>query len=126
MVIDVDAILASVFVSDIPHDIRLMLSDPENVDILFELNDPDHSSRLHYSRATYARGCRGPLCQKAEKDRGRKRYQARRANAEKEYTPDPERRKESRDSVMNSIYTFHAHDLEIRRLMNRDARKAAS
>lgn len=42
-------------------------------DIKVELSDEKFADRKHHSRATYADGCRGPLCRKAERDRGRVR-----------------------------------------------------
>lgn len=57
-------------------------------DVRAELEDEDYATRKHYSRATYALGCHGPLCRKAERDRGRDRN-AKRANSEgREYKPN--------------------------------------
>ena len=63
----------------------LELEKPENADIKEELLNPKFASREHYSRATYAAGCRGPLCRKSEKDRGRKRNAKKAARAGREY-----------------------------------------
>lgn len=52
-----------------------------------ELEDERFLTRKHYSRATYALGCHGPLCRKAETDRGRKRNQQRAEEDGREYRP---------------------------------------
>lgn len=56
-------------------------------DVKEELNDPRFSGRTHGKRGTYAKasdggkGCRGPLCRKAERDEAQIKYAARRARA---------------------------------------------
>lgn len=56
-------------------------------DVKAELEDPEYATRKHYSRATYALGCHGPLCRKAERDRGRGRNERRARDAGREYRP---------------------------------------
>lgn len=58
-------------------------------DVKAELLNPKFSSRSHYSRSTYADGCHGPLCQKAERDRSRRRTEYRAARSGRKYTPAP-------------------------------------
>jgi len=43
-------------------------------EIMAELTHEDFANRKHYARSTYADGCRGPLCRKAERDRRRVKY----------------------------------------------------
>lgn len=57
-------------------------------EVLAELEDPEYSTRSHYSRATYALGCNGPLCKRAERDRGRKRNEATAKAKGREYKPN--------------------------------------
>lgn len=73
-------------------------------DIQDELADPKYSTRKHYSRATYALGCHGPLCRKAEKDRGRQRNENRTKALGKEYVPGKNRRD---DSKMEEIVSWY-------------------
>ncbi len=72
-------------------------------DVIEELEDPEFSTRKHYSRATYALGCHGPLCGKAEKDRGRERNQERAEAEGREYKPKEKLRDTSRDEELDSI-----------------------
>lgn len=46
-------------------------------DIFEELTDPDYKGLMHYSRATYALGCRGPMCRRKERDRALQRNERR-------------------------------------------------
>lgn len=57
-------------------------------DVRKELGDPEFGTRKHHSRATYALGCNGPLCKKAERDRGRTRNQRRALDNGKSYNPN--------------------------------------
>lgn len=57
-------------------------------DVRQELLDPDYWGRKHYSRSTYADGCRGPFCRKSERDRGRFRSADIAEEAGREYQPD--------------------------------------
>jgi hypothetical protein len=60
---------------------RLILAQ----DVYDELCDGEYSNRQHYSRATYAKGCRGPMCRLAETHRGRKRNADRAHEGGREY-----------------------------------------
>lgn len=93
--------------TNIPEDLRTELEKPENADIFLELNDSKFVHRLHHSRATYASGCRGPLCQKAERDRGRRRQEARAIEAGRVYIPVPQHRKLDREELLNTVYSWH-------------------
>ena len=59
-------------------------------DVRKELSDVEYSTRRHYSRATYALGCHGPLCRKAERDRGRGRNEQKAVSSGREYKPNPD------------------------------------
>jgi hypothetical protein len=59
-------------------------------DVRAELEDEEYATRKHYSRATYALGCHGPLCRKKERDRGRDRNEVRAKNAGRKYRPNQE------------------------------------
>jgi hypothetical protein len=83
------------------------LNLPENADIVAELQDPEYASRQHYSRATYAEGCHGPLCRKSEKDRGRKRNEARALKAGREYKPAVDDEANARDALLDMVIHWH-------------------
>lgn len=95
--------------TDLPPLLKEELEKPENVDIYNELTDNRFASRQHYSRATYAQGCRGPLCRKAERDRGRKRTEKKAEDAGREYQPNPEIRTDTREGLLNLIINWHLH-----------------
>ena len=61
-------------------------------DVREEITNERYKNRKHYSRSTYAEGCHGPLCRKAERDRGRKRNAKRANEAGRIYTPNHEAR----------------------------------
>lgn len=75
-------------------------------EIQAELDNSEFASRIHYSRATYALGCRGPLCRKAERDRGRKRNERRAKDKEREYKPNEDLRIAD-DEKLNEIIEWH-------------------
>lgn len=79
---------------DLPEDIRA------------ELEDEDYASRSHYSRSTYALGCHGPLCRKAERDRGRGRNERRAEDAGRDYRPNHEQRLED-DALLDQVIEWH-------------------
>lgn len=81
-------------------------------DIRAELEDPEFITRKHYSRATYALGCHGPLCRKAERDRGRLRNEER---AGEDYSPALGIRVPDPDNI-DEIIEWHISDLNERRL----------
>lgn len=98
------------------------LERKENADIVEELRDPKFISRQHYSRATYAEGCRGPLCRKSEKDRGRKRNRIAAMRAGREYTPAVNEEANARDALLDFVIHWHlTHPDEVeRRVSARD------
>ena len=100
-----------------------MLDYPE--DVLEELNDPRFATRMHYSRSTYAMGCHGPLCRRAERDRERKRTEARALAAGREYIPNMTAREVERDALLNRIIGVHLMQHEEKRLRRRDAAREA-
>lgn len=85
------------------------LEKPENRDIYDELMDEKYAHRRHYSRATYADGCHGPLCRKAEKDRGRRRTEYRAEREGREYIPKEYIRQGDRDGLLNFIISWHLY-----------------
>lgn len=104
--------------TDMPSDLRTELEKPENADIFLELTDSEYITRQHHSRATYALGCRGPLCQKAERDRGRRRQEAKATNAGRTYIPVPQHRKLDREDLLNAVFEWH---LSARRTVEQSA-----
>ena len=76
-------------------------------DVLAELNDEKFATRQHYSRATYALGCHGPLCRLKEKHRGRSRNALRAQDEGREYEPIAAARKDERESVLMPIVRWH-------------------
>lgn len=88
-----------------------ILEWPELKDVREELMDPRFGGRQHYSRATAAKGCGGPLCRKAERDRSRERNKRR---GGENYQPSPHRIYD-RDDLLEAIIKWHIEDLEKRR-----------
>jgi hypothetical protein len=85
-------------------------------DILAELNDERFTNRQHYSRATSALKCHGPLCRKAERDRERIRSQRRAEAAGRIYKPNYESRVNSADETyLEQVIAWHISDLAERR-----------
>lgn len=76
-------------------------------DVRAELEDERFGSRQHYARATYALGCRGPLCRLAEKHRGRTRNEKKAKSEGREYIPLLDARKEQRDAELAPIVAWH-------------------
>lgn len=79
-------------------------------DVQEELGDPEFAHRQHYSRATYALGCHGPLCKLAEKHRGRRRNQARAEAEGREYRAAHDIRKTDRDDELMPVVEWHLRD----------------
>jgi len=79
-------------------------------DVWFELNDPTYINLQHYSRATYARGCHGPLCRLRETHRGRERNEARAKAKGSEYKPNLDARETEREAELAPIITWHLHE----------------
>jgi len=106
--------------TDLSPVLLIELQKPENADIFEELTDQEYIRRQHYSRATYALGCHGPLCRRAERDRGRRRNEIRALTEGREYTPG-ENRKADREALLDFIIAWHVtHPDEITR--RREAR----
>lgn len=97
-------------------DIQAWESLPQ--DIRDELSDPEYSHRQHFSRATYALGCHGPLCRKRERDRGRIRYAKRGGVLGKAYTPVIGSRVEDPEGI-DDIIAQHFEELRNYRLARR-------
>lgn len=76
-------------------------------DVREELTDPNYESRQHYSRATYAKGCHGPLCRLAETHRGRRRNETRAKEAGREYRPALDQRETDREAELAPIIAWH-------------------
>jgi hypothetical protein len=85
-------------------------------DVLAELEDPNFENRTHGIRGTYARGntpgtkgCRGPLCRKAERDDAELKYAARQAKlgkTTKKGVKNEEAR--ARDELLARIILWHS------------------
>ena len=75
-------------------------------DIREELLDPEFTSRSHYSRSTYALGCHGPLCRKAERDRGRHRNAFKAEVDGRKYRPNYDVRIED-DELLEKVIAWH-------------------
>lgn len=99
-----------------------LLDDPKLPDdVRTELSNEKYINRMHYSRATYAKGCHGPLCRLAERDRGRDRSVILAERAGREYEPNHEERARrangvDRDRELYSIVHRHRNEVEIKRL----------
>lgn len=93
--------------TDLPEFLHIELSKPDNQDIVAELTDEKFLSRQHYSRATYAEGCHGPLCKKSERDRGRERNEERAQAAGRKYKPNENTRDAKRDGLLILLIDWH-------------------
>lgn len=96
-------------------DIAAILEWPELKDVKDELDDPRFSGRSHGSRATYAKKCHGPLCSKAERDRGRNRNQKRAGDSGRPYQASIHR-KYDRDDLLEAIIVWHKRAKALARL----------
>lgn len=67
--------------------------------------------RRHGSRSTYSIGCRGPLCRKAERDRGRGKYRIRQTAAGAEVYLMPPRAARVEDPFLE----YHQEYYDVRR-----------
>lgn len=95
-----------------------VLEWPEMADVKNELADPNFASRRHGSRATYALGCRGPLCRKKERDRARIRNKTRAQAQHREYV-ESVNRKYDRDELLDALFIWHVQELALRRVEGR-------
>lgn len=71
--------------------------------IVDELCDETYPNRIHHSRATYALGCRGPLCRKSERDRGSRRFKERHPES-RSYNPSTARQD---DAMLEAFAQFN-------------------
>jgi hypothetical protein len=93
-------------------------------DVLEELSDPEFENRTHGVRGTYARGrlpgskgCRGPLCRKAERDEADRKYKARQAKVGKVAKSGLKNETaRARDELLTKIILWHAGERELARL----------
>lgn len=85
-------------------------------DVLFELSDPAFLTRQHYSRATYAKGCHGPLCKRRERERARKRTETRAKRKGREYIPNEDIRLQEDEALMERIIVWHLAEVASKRL----------
>jgi len=81
-------------------------------DVRKELSDPEFGTRKHHSRATYALGCHGPLCRKAERDRGRSRNEQRALNNGRAYVPNNDIRLEE-NQLLEEIIEWYEDLCEV-------------
>lgn len=78
-------------------------------DVLAELKDPDFIGRTHYKKATYAVGCRGPLCRKLERDEARADTEKAAREAGRDYTPRITPAQE-RDPELDTVIEWHLNE----------------
>lgn len=80
-------------------------------DVLAELTDPKFQHRQHHSRSTSRDGCRGPLCNKAEREYKARRDAKRALEAGRTIKTLPlEKRRPGdihRDDLLNEIFAWH-------------------
>lgn len=88
-------------------DIITVLENPDNSDILDELCEEKFISRTHGVRSTYAQGCRGPLCRKSERDRGRERHAKRMKARGRNVRPLPMTDEQERDELLDYVMSWH-------------------
>jgi hypothetical protein len=79
-------------------------------DVKRELEDERFSGRTHHKKATYAKGCRGPLCRKAERDEAREDTRKAAVAAGREYKPAPPTPEQARDLELARIAVWHFHE----------------
>lgn len=96
-------------------DIPSLLDWPEMKDVKDELEDPRFAGRSHGSRATYAKKCKGPLCSKAERDRGRDRNEKRALDSGREYRAS-DYRLYDRDALLEEVIKWHKKARALARL----------
>jgi hypothetical protein len=84
-------------------------------DVRQELEDLKFLTRKHYSRSTYALGCRGPFCRKAEKDRGRKRNKSRALDNGKVYVPNNKIRSDERDGILQELIDEYLKSFRVKK-----------
>lgn len=86
-------------------------------DVYDELIDPEYITRQHYSRATYAKGCHGPLCRLRE-NLGKREQLVRRAQRNGEiYVPDPRMSTVRKQQMLQPVIDWH---LDSRQMLRAD------
>lgn len=90
---------------DLIQSVRSMTLDDFPDDVRDELIDQDFINRTHGRRATYAKNCRGPLCRKAERDRGFTRQRSMAGLPPAAAEPDTKAR--DRDVLLNRAMAWH-------------------
>lgn len=79
----------------------------ENQDLFSELKDLRFITRTHGCRATYALGCRGPMCRKSERDNTRERWGKRQAAKGKKVKPVDPGPARARDEFIEKVINWH-------------------
>ena len=78
------------------------------VEIHKELNEGPLAHRTHYSKATYADGCRGPMCTKAERDETKARQERKFRKTGLPYRPQYDTPENcERDDFLNQVIWRH-------------------
>lgn len=98
-------------------DVYSLLDWPEMKDVNDELSNPRLANRTHGSRATYALGCRGPLCSIAERDRARRRNELRAHRQNREYRAGGTKgRTYDRDDLLLALIVWHKKEIALNRI----------
>jgi hypothetical protein len=79
------------------------------VDVQTELSNPFFYGKTHGKKPTSQAGCRGPLCQKAERDAAKARYAKRKGGNVKQIKV---RESSARDPLLTQIQVWHARMME--------------
>jgi hypothetical protein len=70
----------------------------------------EFSHRIHYSKGTYASGCRGPMCRKAERDKTKERQEAKYRKSGLPYRPQVDDHETCiREDALNLIIFYHRY-----------------
>lgn len=78
-------------------------------DVVEELLDPRFLNRTHHKKATYAKGCRGPLCRKEERDMKERARIHRALRDDVELEPRRQSRSSERDALLDECLRLHLH-----------------
>lgn len=76
-------------------------------DVKAELADGEYSSRTHGTPACYAKGCRGPLCLKSERDKQAHRRKRDAEASGRDYIPYGPHPVRERDELLEKITAWH-------------------
>lgn len=82
-------------------------------DVLAELTDPLYINMSHHKKATYGKGCRGPLCKKAERDEARAANKALAEVSGRVYKPRWTTA-QARDPELAAIARWHQRQRDLR------------